>query len=120
MNALGDRITAISRSDRARRYNAKILDNQPLVQLRKEVAGVGQPLTGRESAEVPAAPVGTAYPVGLGGGGGRFAPTNIDELSGMTLDQISALSQWVNDDFGIVHGDNAARQRSKLRCHYQG
>ena len=35
-----------------------------------------------------------------------------------TLDQISALSQWANDDFGIVAGDDAGVQRNKLRSHY--
>lgn len=113
-----DALTAMVRSDRARRLNANIPLQHPLTQLRKEVAGVGNPLPNRApAAGVVAAPVGTLYPVAPGAGG--FAPSNLDDLVNMTLDQISALSQWANDDFGIVAGDNVGQQRNKLRKHYQ-
>ena len=111
-------MTAMLSSARARRRNAMILDNHPLVQLQKEVAGVGQPLPGRPQAVVPASPVGTVYPVGVGVGG--LAPNNMNELNGMSLDQISALSEWANDTFGILPGDNIGEQCDKLRHHYQG
>eukprot|EP00549_Striatella_unipunctata_P017804 CAMPEP_0118693266 /NCGR_PEP_ID=MMETSP0800-20121206/11807_1 /TAXON_ID=210618 ORGANISM="Striatella unipunctata, Strain CCMP2910" /NCGR_SAMPLE_ID=MMETSP0800 /ASSEMBLY_ACC=CAM_ASM_000638 /LENGTH=39 /DNA_ID= /DNA_START= /DNA_END= /DNA_ORIENTATION= len=36
----------------------------------------------------------------------------------MTLDRISLLAEWANDDFGIIAGDTVAIQRNKLLQHY--
>jgi len=59
--------------------------------------------------------VGTVYPTG---GPVVMAPTTPNDLNNMTLDRISLLAEWANDDFGIVPGDTVAIQRNKLLEHY--
>jgi hypothetical protein len=71
-------------------------------------------------ARVPAIvapPVGTLYPVGLPVGQ-VFVPVDSHALYRMTLQQISELAEWANEDFGIVVGDDVTTRRVKLFQHY--
>lgn len=117
VNAIDARVTAMDARQRLAIAQRRNLRNQasggatPFQQLVKVNAGVGPPLPQRAPQGVAAAPVGTTYPLAL-------APLNHDALNSMTLDEISQLAEWANDDFGIVYGDLAPIQRNKLLQHY--
>lgn len=136
VTALSNQVTALAnqvaetnargRSMEARSKNMarqSVGGNFELVQLCKVNADIGQPLPNANAAGrlpavglVNAAAIGTVYPTAAGGAV-RF-PRMWDDIDTLTHADISALAEWLNDDFGIVRNDAIGHRRRMVREHY--
>ena len=106
-----DALDAKFSNDRARFRHRKLRSSGvadfALYPLRKEVAGVGPSLPGHLVPDPGNGNVGEMIPI-------NFFPPNLSHVYELTHDQLSTLSRWLNEDFGIIEGDLIATRRHKF------
>ena len=111
VNGRLDALDAKFSNDRARFRHRKLRSSGvadfALYPLRKEVAGVGPSLPGHLVPDPGNGNVGEMIPI-------NFFPPNLSHVYELTHDQLSTLSRWLNEDFGIIEGDLIATRRHKF------
>lgn len=104
-------VVAATANEAAAIHNRECRGVAPFRPFRKVVAGFGSglPLAGfaHQASQGHPAPIGAVVPPGLW-------PLDIDAFARWDLQRVDALSRFLNDDFGVVPGDDLRTCRFNL------